>query len=366
MTSTPLDHTIRHALARAGITQGSRHGGIDIHAVIHDALAAAGLASNDAGVSARTAQPLDDAPPAATDPGTFTWHRRSGPGGTRQYRLYVPLTATPGVKRPLVLMLHGCQQHPDDFAAGTRMNALAERHGFVVAYPAQTKRANGSNCWNWFEPSQQRREGDEPSILAGIVDELVRHHDVDPRKVYVAGLSAGAAMAVILGQTHPEVFAAVAVHSGLPRGAARDVPTAFAAMQSRSPATRSVAERAVRTIVFHGDADATVNAANGAAVAGQAIQAFERSGMVLRREMDVTSEQGGRRCTTSTFCDELGMPLVEEWRVQGAGHAWSGGSPAGSFTDRSGPDASAEFVRFFLGPDLARPLAQEAPDALEG
>lgn len=366
VNSTFISDTIRQALSQAGLQRGTHSGGIDIHRVIDDALAAAGLAPGGTAVAAR----FNDAPPTVPKahapqrpealPGEFVWKRHTGPHGSRQYRLYVPTASAQGRKLPLVLMLHGCKQHPDDFAAGTRMNALAERHGFLVAYPAQTQRANGSNCWNWFEPSQQQRSGAEPSLLTGIVDDIHATHAVDRNKVFVAGLSAGAAMAVILGQTHPDVFAAVGAHSGLPQGSAHDVASAFAAMQARAPQRPSRgARRAIRTMVIHGDADATVNALNGAAIAGQAVQAFTQSGVGLEPQPVTRFERGGRQCTATSFCDELGMPLVEEWVIHGSGHAWSGGDPAGSFTDRAGPDASAEFVRFFLGGDAALPIAGE-------
>ncbi len=278
--------------------------------------------------------------------------------GTRTYLLYVPRGLDLATPAPLVLMLHGCTQHPDDFAAGTGMNALADQFGVLVAYPAQTARANGSNCWNWFRGQDQARGAGEPSILAGIVADIAADHRVDQARVYVAGLSAGAAMAVILGRTYPDVFAAVGAHSGLPFAAATDMPGAFAAMQGRAAtpgagaksnaaaARRSARAVPIPTIVFHGDADRTVNASNGQAIVDDILASHESSDRLASES--VRAQAGGRAYTRQIHADDSGLPMVELWDLHGAGHAWSGGNPAGSFTDASGPDASAETLRFFL------------------
>ncbi len=287
---------------------------------------------------------------------------RSFSNGTahRDYKLYIPSTYA-GKPMPLIVMLHGCKQNPEDFARGTRMNALAEEHGFLVAYPAQTARANGSNCWNWFNASQQSRAGEEPSLIAGIARHVGESCKVDETQVFIGGLSAGAAMAVIAASSYPEVFKAVAVHSGLPIGSAHDVPSAFAAMQGRSPTgdfkgrpsrnkerRAGVKARPVRTIVFHGDGDSTVALTNGEEVARQAVRAFdgERGGSL--QQVVERCSAGGRDCTVTHYLDQRGQALVETWTVHGGSHAWSGGSSSGSYTDAKGPDASAEFVRFFL------------------
>lgn len=358
MNPSHIADTIQQALTAAGLHPTHRPGGVDVHGVIASALSAAGLTPGSP-ADLRFKHPYAEqgiAVPASRHdlPGRFLWEQHSSPRGSRRYRLYVPTAAQAGRPLPCVMMLHGCKQDPDDFAAGTRMNALAERHGFYVVYPEQTRRANGSNCWNWFEPTQQHPDGEEPGVLAAIISDVAATHAVDLDRVYVAGLSAGAAMAVILGQTHPEVFAAVGAHSGLPKGAAHDIPSAFAAMQSRGASrAHGTPARAVRTMVIHGDADATVNILNGATIAGQAVAAHEHSGARLQRPPATTFERGGRRCTVAVVCDPLGHPLVEEWVIHGGGHAWAGGDPAGSFVDHSGPDASAELVRFFLGAHAA-------------
>jgi poly(hydroxyalkanoate) depolymerase family esterase len=185
---------------------------------------------------AREIGPQADAPalpapasPETATPGEFVTRQFRNHAGVRAYKLYVP-RSDPGERMPLIVMLHGCTQSPDDFAAGTQMNALAEQHRFIVAYPEQAANANGSKCWNWFRAEDQTRDRGEPSLIAGITREIAATHPVDPRRIFVAGLSAGASMAIILGETYPELYAGVGAHSGLPYGAAHDMPSAFAAM----------------------------------------------------------------------------------------------------------------------------------------
>jgi poly(hydroxyalkanoate) depolymerase family esterase len=269
--------------------------------------------------------------------------------GRRNYKLYVPSRQQAG-RRPLLVMLHGGTQGPDDFAAGTRMNALAEEHGFLVAYPSQCKSANPSLCWNWFKPEDQMRGAGEPSIIAGITSEIIAEHDIDPRCVFVAGLSAGGAMAGVMAATYPEVYAAVGVHSGLPYGSATDVPSAFAAMrgdpglQCRTRKTRPNSHRAlgVRTIVFHGDADHIVHPSNAARI----VEAQAKGGDSVERVKARSS--ASRTYTRAVTRDKTGAVVVEHWLIHGTGHAWSGGSADGSYTDPHGPDASREMLRFFL------------------
>jgi poly(hydroxyalkanoate) depolymerase family esterase len=262
--------------------------------------------------------------------------------GTRAYWLYVPSAASAGNALPLVVMLHGCTQSPEDFAAGTRMNAVAEEMGFLVAYPAQDSSANGQRCWNWFTPEDQRRDRGEASLIAGITRRVMREHTVDPRRVYVAGLSAGGAAAANLAGAYPDLFAAAGVHSGLPAGAARDLPSAFAAM--RGGAGGAPFARPVPTIVFHGDKDSTVHPRNAEAVVAQAL-----AGAVgVRTAVQGGRAQGGHGYSRAVHADEAGRVMAEMWTIHGAGHAWAGGSPAGSYTDARGPDAAREMARFFL------------------
>jgi poly(hydroxyalkanoate) depolymerase family esterase len=262
---------------------------------------------------------------------------------------------------PLIVMLHGCTQNPDELAAGTRMNELADEEGFLAVYPAQSPKANGMNCWNWFNRKDQVRDRGEPALIAGIARDVMRNYEVDEQRVFVAGISAGAAMAVIMETVYPELFAAVGVHSGLAYGAAHNATSAFVALRGRNkagadatsvigrrPLRRTVATRATPTIVFHGDKDTTVDPSNGYAVVDQAVSLAADSHGPLQKTVQERTTVNGREYTATIYCTQSRRPIVEFWELHGAGHAWSGGSSNGSYADESGPDASAEMVRFFL------------------
>jgi len=277
--------------------------------------------------------------PPATPAGQFISGSHTEAGGTREYKLYVP-PGYRGQALPLVVMLHGCTQDPDDFAAGTGMNDAALERDFFVLYPAQAQRANTSRCWNWFKHNHQRRGRGEPALLAGMTREVMKRYDIDPHRVYVAGLSAGGAMAAILGDTYPDLFAAVGVHSGLPAGSATDVQSAFTAM--KVGAVAAPAGHTPATIVFHGDQDTTVHPVNGEQVVAASAGAAES-------ELERARSDNGREYTRRIYRDASGRVVAEHWSVHGAGHAWSGGSARGSYTDAKGPDATAEMLRFFFG-----------------
>jgi poly(hydroxyalkanoate) depolymerase family esterase len=267
--------------------------------------------------------------------------------GSRTYKVYVPSGYT-GQPLPVVVMLHGCTQSPDDFAAGTRMNELAEEQTFLVAYPGQPQSANMQKCWNWFNAGDQQRDQGEPSLIAGITRQIMRDFPVESGRVYIAGLSAGGAAAAIMGSTYPDLYAAIGVHSGLARGAATDLPSAFDAMRQGGSLggcgsrQHDACERVVPTIVFHGDRDMVVNPVNADQVIAQA-----RAAADLRTTVSHGEAPGGISYTRTVQADESGRPMLEQWVLHGAGHAWSGGSPAGSYTEPRGPDASREMLRFF-------------------
>jgi poly(hydroxyalkanoate) depolymerase family esterase len=268
--------------------------------------------------------------------------------GSRAYKLYVP-SGYNAHALPLVVMLHACTQSPDDFAAGTRMNDLAEEQIFLVAYPAQDVSANASKCWNWFNAGDQQRDQGEPSLIAGITRQIMHDFAVEPGRVYIAGLSAGGAAAAIMGSAYPDLYAAIGVHSGLACGAASDLPSAVEAMRQGQtsgvcePCRHEEAGRAVPTIVFHGDRDMIVYPVNGDQVIAHSKAAADLRITVTRGE-----SLRGMSYTRTVHADETGRPILEQWVIHGAGHAWSGGSSAGSYTEPRGPDASREMMRFFL------------------
>ena len=267
-----------------------------------------------------------------------------GTAGSRQYKLYIP-PASFDEPLPLVVMLHGCTQNPDDFAAGTGMNEAALKRGFYVLYPTQTQHANSSRCWNWFKHNHQKRGRGEPALLAGMTRDVMSRYNIDPQRVYVAGLSAGGAMAAILGDAYPDLFAAVGVHSGLATGSATNVQTALSVMQTGAAPAGARTTASPPTIVFHGDSDATVNPVNGE-------QVLAASAGVNKAETKRAKSTNGRDYTQRIYKESGGRVVAEHWAVHGAGHAWSGGSARGSYTDGTGPDASEEMLRFFLANTL--------------
>jgi len=293
-----------------------------------------------------------DAP--ESESGQFLTKAFSNQAGSRAYKLYVP-SRYRGQPLPLIVMLHGCTQSPDDFAAGTRMTLRAEDYNCGVAYPEQSASANVSKCWNWFRPGDQVRGQGEPALIAGITRQVMSDYSVDEERVYAAGLSAGAAAAAVLAAAYPDLYAAIGVHSGLACGAASDVASAFAAMRRSGPAARRGSggnlsgrggySRIVPAIVFHGDQDTTVHPNN----ADQVIAQLKKA---LATDARVTVEDGrgagGRAYTRTVHHDAADHSVFEQWVIHGAGHAWSGGSPAGSYTDPQGPDATREMFRFFL------------------
>jgi poly(hydroxyalkanoate) depolymerase family esterase len=232
------------------------------------------------------------------------------------------------------------------------MNLLAEEQTCLVVYPEQSSDANLSKCWNWFNANDQQRGQGEPALIAGITRQIMSDYAVDPRRVYVAGLSAGAAAAAVMAATYPDLYAAVGVHSGLACGAASDLPSAFVAMRQGSAAGAVLSIRrpdsgrrgTVPTIVFHGDQDSTVHPGNG----DQVIAHSRGTTALLTECSELGQSAGGLAYTRSTHTDATGRTILEQWVVRGLGHAWSGGSPAGSYTDPRGPDAAREMMRFFL------------------
>ena len=270
---------------------------------------------------------------------------------TRHYKLYSP----PGPldrPLPLLVMLHGCTQDPDDFAAGTGMNSLAARQGFYVLYPAQAQGANPSRCWNWFKHNHQSRQRGEAALIAALTQAVVKAHGIDPERVYIAGLSAGGAMAALVAAAFPEVYAAVGVHSGLAPGAASSLPEGLAAMRSGAGSPPLAAPPGSRlqvpAIVFHGANDTTVHPRNGEQVIEAALSGSAASSPGMRPTIEQHVTPLGRHYTRSVYRTNSGPVLAEHWLLHGAGHAWSGGQAAGSYTDAQGPDASAEMLRFFL------------------
>ena len=328
----------------AGVAQVLGH----VKNFVPELLAKLGVAADGSGLGRMPVEtPAAPLPQGAKfDNGSF-----ANAAGSRQYKLYVP-AAYHGQALPLVVMLHGCTQDPDDFAAGTQMNAVAEAQQCLVLYPQQSQAANSSKCWNWFNAADQTRDSGEPSIIAGMTREVAARYNVDAKQIFVAGLSAGGAMAAIMGTTYPDLYAGAAVHSGLPYGAATDLPSALAAMRSGMAKPPAQAQQAgggqnfkgIPVIVFHGDADHTVNMRNGEQVMAAAAPRGSTGSERIREQGKVPD---GHTYTRTVHKDAAGHAIAEHWLIHGFGHAWAGGSANGSYTDARGPDASGEMMRFF-------------------
>ena len=264
--------------------------------------------------------------------------------GTRDYRLFVPSCHRP---RGLVVMLHGCKQDAEDFAAGTAMNLSAEAEGLLVAYPTQARSANATGCWNWFRPEDQRRDQGEPDIIAAITRAVQNEYSIG-RRAFVAGLSAGGAMAAVLAATYPDLYEGVGIHSGLPHGSAWDVTSALAAMRSgpteHAPRLRAAPSMPPRQIVFHGSRDRVVAPANAQALLDAARRSYPDA-----RVSERSLTAGSRSVKHTAFIAQDQTPQAEFWLIEGAGHYWSGGDPRGSYAKPEGPNASREMIRFFLG-----------------
>ena len=303
--------------------------------------------------------PTEIFPEVATDAprrkASFTKHAFVFEGDSYPYRLYIPSSPVSGASdvrpMPLIVLLHGCKQDALDFSNGTAMNGLAEDHQVMVLYPEQITSANAMRCWNWFEPGHQQAERGEPGMIAALTKKIVQKHDADPERVYIAGLSAGGAMAAVVSSLYPDIFAAVGVHSGLAAGAARDVMSAFSAMRSGA---KGLASPVMPTIVFHGTADKTVHPDNGEYITDAALEALKTSGVKLVKTKSTgghngnNGESGDEKTERVVYSTADGKPYIENWRIDEGPHAWSGGDAAGSYTDPDGPSASAAMLAFFL------------------
>lgn len=285
--------------------------------------------------------------------GSFVSEHFHSDTGSLPFKLFIP-SSYAGEPLPLIVMLHGCGQDADDFAIGTGMNELAQQHGYLVAYPEQPCEANWNRCWNWFDGAHHRRGQGEPGLLAGLTRKIMTEYAVDRTRVYAAGLSAGGAMAVILGRTYPDIFTAVGCHSGLAHGSATDSIGALTAMRDGSampaPAGECMEHAGVPLIVFHGDMDTTVNVRNSATLVQQTIASYAMHELQQGQAVAVSEEKGeriGRVFTRRVHRGAQGKIVAEQWTLHGSGHAWSGGNRRGSYTDSRGPAASEELLRFF-------------------
>jgi poly(hydroxyalkanoate) depolymerase family esterase len=310
------------------------------------------------------------ADPCRHPPGLRSAPRRR-PAAADRVLVHLPPGLNRSMPAAVVFMLHGCTQDPSSFATATAMNQTADRHGFVVVYPGQPRGRNAQGCWNWFLPEHQQRGAGEPELIAGIARRLIASESgqlIDPTRIFIAGLSSGGAMALILAACYPDVFSAVAIHSGLPYRSAADVASAFAVMRGagakRAPDGHAIhaamGERArpMPSLVIHGTADATVAPDNARQILAQSMHANHLAApLVCAHDPAKPSASrcaraaGGLAYTHNRWAGPNGAPMHESLEIQDLGHAWSGGVPGGSHTDSRGPSATEAIWAFFAQAD---------------
>lgn len=298
--------------------------------------------------------------------GSFERYTYTNDAGTRTYKVYVPAAYSGEAAVPLIVDLHGCGSNADEEARWSRFNELAETFGLLVAYPEQSSSANGSRCWNWFLTEHQSRDAGEPTLIAGITREVMSRWSVDPRRVYVAGISAGGAMSDIMAATYPDLYAAAMIYAGCEYKGGTTCLGAVAALpaeESGRLAYEAMGPRArvVPIFVIQGDTDAVVPAPNAELVVQQFLASDDwadngaNDGSVSRDRSATRSGQkpGGRAYDIDDYTDAAGCLLAQRWLIRGIGHAWSNAEPNGTprdaaLTDPLGPDVSTPTVEFFL------------------
>ena len=297
--------------------------------------------------------------------------------GRRPYLLYQPKNYAAGKIWPLVVMLHGCRQDADEFAHLTRMNGIADRDNFLVLYPEQRRLANSMRCWNWYSRSAQTGAG-EAAILADMIRALVDEYQVDSKRIYIAGLSAGAAMAANLAICHADLFAACALHSGLAFGAATSSHSAVQAMQegaridAHDTGKRAYIQARGKTdmmpaMVIQGDEDEVVKPVNAMQIVDQfavmnELLAGDGQAQVgeLQQKSRTDRFNSGHRYEV-TDIRRGGHTMIRKVMVSGLGHAWSGGPDSYPFSDARGPNASELICDFFAEYGLRDAPAIDAP-----
>lgn len=298
--------------------------------------------------------------------GRWVHGRYAGPAGARAYDVYLPVGLRRRTRVPLVVLLHGCNQTATEFAHSTRFTTTADRNGFVVAVPHQESRHHPQRCWRWYESAHQHRTTGEPAVLAGVTAQVLAEDErwrIDPRRVYVTGLSAGGAMALTMAATHPDLYAAVGVHSAPAYRSASRATQAASAMAGRAHAPLPVPGAGVAmapTIVVQGTADTVVRAPNGDQVVDQWL-AYRAAATDLsdpagigRTRTTAGHTRDGRGYTTVRWYTKRGRKVLEHWLIQGLGHAWSGGRDGCRYSDPAGPRAATLMWQFFSNHKLDR------------
>ncbi|MES2760270.1 MAG: PHB depolymerase family esterase [Pseudomonadota bacterium] len=272
------------------------------------------------------------------------------------YWLYLPdrpLAETADGSLPLIVMLHGCEQTATLFAQGTRMNQLAETAGYAVLYPQQSVSTHRHRCWKWYDRATQQGGGDVPMIV-GIINKVMANYPIDRSRIYICGISAGAAMANIVALNHPDLFAGLGLHSGPSFGGAHSTIGALTVMQHGAGmrVDGAIAEvlgrreqfQPLPTILIHGDEDHVVRPINLAHLTRQAML-VNRLPADSPEQVEVKVKRGRSYQLRDVYSGRKVMLRVA--RIAELKHAWSGGDERISFNSAQGPDASKMMLDFF-------------------
>jgi len=289
--------------------------------------------------------------------------------GMRSYKVFLPSNhseSTNHGKIPVIIALHGCMQDSESFAAGTRLNEWAEKLGFAVYYPEQSKFFNIYNCWNWFLPTNQMKNTGEAELIMGGLKKVTREFSLNKDKTFLLGMSSGGAVVSILANCYPRSFQAVATHHGTMYKAASDVFSAKEVVYNGSKIAPEVAaakgyscsgftpkKNPLPAVIIHGSRGAVMRAIHATQVESE-LRIFNDYLDNGIRDNSLDDEMTFEKFTPDNLYSydvvtwsHRGRPYIKRYMIETLGHAWSGGDNQYEFNDPHGPDATKIILDFF-------------------